>query len=396
MKNIVILESKNTPLSEQEIEYVERKGRGHPDSLIDGIVETASIELSKYYLNKFDIILHHNVDKGLIIGGESDAVFGKGIIIRPIEIILAGRATSLFENIKIPIEEIVIKSTRDYLKKNTRFLDIDTEVIINSKIYPGSSDLNNIFLRKSEVPLANDTSFGIGFAPLTETEELSLKIEQYLNSTDYKIKMPAVGEDIKVMSVRQDDEINITLAIAFIADLVNNIEDYITQKEKVQNDVLKLAKDLTGKKINIIINNGDSYELNNVYLTKSGLSCEAGDDGSVGRGNRINGLITPFRNMTLEAASGKNPVNHVGKIYNIMANEIAKDVVKLYPQIKECNVSIVSQIGRKINDPKNVRLEIIGENTEKIKSKVITICEEALNETKELTKNIILGKYHTF
>ncbi len=396
MKNIVILESKNTPLSEQEIEYVERKGRGHPDSLIDGIVETASIELSKYYLNKFDMILHHNVDKGLIIGGESDAVFGKGIIIRPIEIILAGRATSLFENIKIPIEEIVIKSTRDYLKKNTRFLDIDTEVIINSKIYPGSSDLNNIFLRKSEVPLANDTSFGIGFAPLTETEELSLKIEQYLNSTDYKIKMPAVGEDIKVMSVRQDDEINITLAIAFIADLVNNIEDYITQKEKVQNDVLKLAKDLTGKKINIIINNGDSYELNNVYLTKSGLSCEAGDDGSVGRGNRINGLITPFRNMTLEAASGKNPVNHVGKIYNIMANEIAKDVVKLYPQIKECNVSIVSQIGRKINDPKNVRLEIIGENTEKIKSKVITICEEALNETKELTKNIILGKYHTF
>ncbi|MEM3875582.1 MAG: methionine adenosyltransferase [Candidatus Micrarchaeaceae archaeon] len=396
MKNIVILESKNTPLSEQEIEYVERKGRGHPDSLIDGIVETASIELSKYYLNKFDIILHHNVDKGLIIGGESDAVFGKGIIIRPIEIILAGRATSLFENIKIPIEEIVIKSTRDYLKKNTRFLDIDTEVIINSKIYPGSSDLNNIFLRKSEVPLANDTSFGIGFAPLTETEELSLKIEQYLNSTDYKIKMPAVGEDIKVMSVRQDDEINITLAIAFIADLVNNIEDYITQKEKVQNDVLKLAKDLTGKKINIIINNGDSYELNNVYLTKSGLSCEAGDDGSVGRGNRINGLITPFRNMTLEAASGKNPVNHVGKIYNIMANEIAKDVVKLYPQIKECNVSIVSQIGRKINDPKNVRLEIIGENTEKIKSKVIAICEEALNETKELTKNIILGKYHTF
>lgn len=396
MKNIIILESKNVPLSKQEIEYVERKGKGHPDSLIDGIVETASIELSKYYLSKFDMILHHNVDKGLIIGGESDAVFGKGIIIRPIEIILAGRATSLFENIKIPIEEIVIKSTRDYLKKNTRFLDIDTEVIINSKIYPGSSDLNNIFLRKSEIPLANDTSFGIGFAPLTETEALSLKIEQYLNSTDYKIKMPAVGEDIKVMSVRQNNEINITLAIAFIAELVNNIEDYITQKEKVQNDILKLTKDLTDKKINITINNGDSYELNNVYLTKSGLSCEAGDDGSVGRGNRINGLITPFRNMTLEAASGKNPVNHVGKIYNIMANEIASDVVKLYPQIEECNVSIVSQIGRKINDPKNLRLEIIGEDIEKIKSKVIAICEETLNETKELTRNIILGKYHTF
>ena len=111
---------------------------------------------------------------------------------------------------------------------------------------------------------------------------------------------------------------------------------------------------------------GDSHEKNEVYLTKSGLSCESGDDGSVGRGNRINGIITPFRSMTLEAASGKNPVNHVGKIYSIMANKIAMDILKIYPDIDECNISIVSQIGRSISDPKNLKVEIIENACRKI------------------------------
>ena len=101
MKNITIMKSNKTPLYKQEIEYVERKGRGHPDSLIDGIVENASIELSKWYLDNFGIVLHHNVDKGLIVGGESKVEFGKGIITRPIEVIIAGRATSRFMNKKI-------------------------------------------------------------------------------------------------------------------------------------------------------------------------------------------------------------------------------------------------------------------------------------------------------
>ncbi len=396
MKNITIMKSNKTPLYKQEIEYVERKGRGHPDSLIDGIVENASIELSKWYLDNFGIVLHHNVDKGLIVGGESKVEFGKGIITRPIEVIIAGRATSRFMNKKIPVEDIIIDSTKKYLNENTRFLDIKKEVIIDTKLAQGSADLNNIFMRNKGTPLANDTSFGIGFAPFTETENLSLKLENYLNSKAYKSRMPAAGEDIKIMGVREKDEITITAAIAFVSKFVKDIDEYIGFKEKITKDMYAFAKKLTDKNLNIEINTGDLHEKGDVYITKSGLSCEAGDDGSVGRGNRINGIITPFRSMTLEAASGKNPVNHVGKIYSIMANKIASDISNLYPDIEECNVSIVSQIGRSISDPKNLKVELIGKDADKIKSKVLGICEEMLDSTKELTRDIIKGKYPTF
>ena len=58
-----------------------------------------------------------------------------------------------------------------------------------------------------------------------------------------------------------------------------------------------------------------------IYLTVTGLSAEQGDDGEVGRGNRVNGLITPSRAMSLEAAAGKNAVAHVGKLYNLWRTE---------------------------------------------------------------------------
>jgi len=64
-----------------------------------------------------------------------------------------------------------------------------------------------------------------------------------------------------------------------------------------------------------------------LYLTATGTSAEQGDDGQVGRGNRVNGLITPYRPMTLEAAAGKNPVSHVGKTYNIAARQICDKIV---------------------------------------------------------------------
>jgi S-adenosylmethionine synthetase len=38
-----------------------------------------------------------------------------------------------------------------------------------------------------------------------------------------------------------------------------------------------------------------------------------------GRGNRVGGLITPCRPMTLEAAAGKNAAMHVGKSYSIVS-----------------------------------------------------------------------------
>ncbi|OJI06639.1 S-adenosylmethionine synthase [Candidatus Micrarchaeum sp.] len=397
-KNIRVAEGFSTVVAEQPVEYVERKGLGHPDSLIDGIMESVSTGLSNAYIDSTGKILHHNVDKGLIIGGSSDVSFGNGSITKPIEVILAGRAARSYQDISIDVDGIAIKAAKDYLRAHTRFLDVEKEVLFQSKILKGSADLSEIFDRNTDVPLANDTSFGIGFAPFTKTEKLVLETERMLNSQEYKKIHPEVGEDVKVMGIRDMDDISLTVAIAFVSSKIQSAEDYQDKKEKVRNDIISFAKKLIGNDVEVTINNGDSKS-GKVYITKSGLSCEAGDDGSVGRGNRVNGLITPFRRMSLEAAAGKNPVNHIGKIYNVLAKEIANDIVTLYPQVKECNVSIVSQIGRKIDDPKHLDVKISTEKREEldnIRKKVNDIAEQSLENIGYLTHEIISGKHSMF
>ncbi len=397
-KNIRVAEGFSTVVAEQPVEYVERKGLGHPDSLIDGIMESVSTGLSNAYIDSTGKILHHNVDKGLIIGGSSDVSFGNGSITKPIEVILAGRAARSYQDISIDVDGIAIKAAKDYLRAHTRFLDVEKEALFQSKILKGSADLSEIFDRNTDVPLANDTSFGIGFAPFTKTEKLVLETERMLNSVEYKKSHPEVGEDVKVMGVRDMDDISLTVAIAFVSAKIQSAEDYQDKKDKVRDDIISFAKKSIGKDVEVTINNGDNKS-GKVYITKSGLSCEAGDDGSVGRGNRVNGLITPFRRMSLEAAAGKNPVNHIGKIYNVLAKEIANDIVALYPQVKECNVSIVSQIGRKIDDPKHLDVKISTEKREEldnIRKKVNDIAEQSLENIGYLTHEIISGKHSMF
>ncbi|HXQ67877.1 MAG TPA: methionine adenosyltransferase, partial [Alphaproteobacteria bacterium] len=47
------------------VEVVERKGLGHPDTLCDMLAEALSLSLSRFYRERFGLILHHNVDKVL-------------------------------------------------------------------------------------------------------------------------------------------------------------------------------------------------------------------------------------------------------------------------------------------------------------------------------------------
>ena len=399
MRQISVEEVSGGTIENKDVEFVERKGIGHPDSLIDGIVDRVSVELSKEYMKEAGIILHHNVDKGLIIGGSSNVTFGHGEITKKIEVIVTGRATEYFNGKRINVNDIAKEIAAKYLKEHTRFLDVENEVAIDSKIVRGSVDLTGLFMRGNGMPLANDTSFGVGFAPFSETEKLVLETEKYLNSKDYKQKMPAVGEDIKVMGLRYKNKISLTVAIAFIAEKVSNLDEYLKYKDEVSRDIIQFAKKITDKEVSVRINTGDSPERKEVYITKSGLSCESGDDGQVGRGNRVNGLITPFRHMSLEAAAGKNPVSHVGKIYNIMATEIANDIVNNYPQVRECNVAILSEIGRRIDEPSHTSISVAVENKsefENIKSKVHYIADSWLERIGEVTSDISLGKYSVF
>jgi S-adenosylmethionine synthetase len=334
-----------TPVPKQKIEIVERKGIGHPDSLIDAICEASSRVLSQYYMEKKGFICHHNLDKGLISSGSSNAVFGGGTIIETPDVIVSGQAT-VIQNID-DIKKLIYEEVDKYLDKSLRFADIlNPEIIV--KVHPGSADLVGLFERfkRGEMPLANDTSFGVGFAPMSELENTVYRIEQLLNSEKTKKKFPFLGEDIKVMGSRNNDQLNLTVAVAFVSQFVPSLEEYYNQKAKTKELIEKNIK--TERELNVNINAADSKDC--VYLTVTGTSCESGDAGQVGRGNRANGLITPCRTMSLEAVAGKNPISHVGKIYNLKAQEIANKISNIF-NVQEVQVQLLSEIGRPIDNP---------------------------------------------
>lgn len=338
-------------------ELVERKGRGHPDSLCDALAENLSIGLARFYLERFGAILHHNVDKALLLGGAARPGFGGGELVEPIEIILAGRATRHFRGVTVPVEELAVELSREWLGRNLRNIEPARDVRIVPRVRETSPDLAALFLRGAEsgVPLANDTSFGVGFAPLDRLERAVLAVERSLCAA-----APEIGDDIKILGVRSAERLELTVACAFVGRHVRDLADYRAKKDHVRLLAAAAAREAVGGEIEVEVNTADGDTAESVYLTVTGLSAEAGDDGQVGRGNRVNGLITPYRPMSLEAAAGKNPVSHTGKLYNLLAERIARALVGELQGVDEAYCYLLSQIGSPVSEPKlaDVRLRL--------------------------------------
>jgi len=393
-RNIEIEKINYTPIEKQNTELVERKGIGHPDSIADGIAETVSRALSKYYLENYGSILHHNTDECQIVGGQSAPKFGGGVVLEPAEVILVGRAVTDVNDERLPIRSTAIKAARDYMKKNFMYLNVDTDVTFDCKIGKGSVDLRGLY--ESKKLLANDTSFGIGYAPFSETEKIVLETAKMINGK-LKKKIKGIGEDIKVMAGRKKDVINLTIADAMVDSEIPDADHYISVKEELKNIVHDNALKYTDREVNVYVNTGDDIKRSIYYLTVTGLSMENGDDGSVGRGNRANGLITPNRPMSMEASAGKNPVTHVGKIYNILAFRIANEIVKLSSDINEAQVRLLSQIGKPIDKPEIASVQLImNGNINKVEKDVYSVVDEKLENITDVTKDIVNGKVSVF
>lgn len=400
-RNIIVEELVRTPIEMQEVELVERKGVGHPDSIADGIAEAVSRALSREYIRRYGIILHHNTDQVEVVGGRAYPRFGGGEVIKPIYILLSGRAVEFVDKEMFPVHEVAIKAAKDYLKKTVKHLDVNNYVVIDSRIGQGSVDLVGVFnkVKENPIPLSNDTSFGVGYAPLSETEKIVLETERLLNSEEFKKKWPAVGEDIKVMGLRKGEEIDLTIAAAIVDSEVQNPQEYMEVKEGIYNAIKELTSKYTNRDVNIYVNTADDPDKDIYYITVTGTSAEAGDDGSVGRGNRVNGLITPNRHMSMEAASGKNPVSHVGKIYNILANLIARDIAEEIEGVQEVYVRILSQIGKPIDEPLVASIQAIpkpGYKVEQFERQTHEIADEWLANITKIQKMILEDKINVF
>ncbi|MGI9423024.1 MAG: methionine adenosyltransferase [Hyphomicrobiaceae bacterium] len=335
------------------VEIVERKGVGHPDTICDALAEELSRNLCIYYREHFETVLHHNVDKVLLRGGSAEAGFGGGEVTEPIDIYLAGRATTNVGSDLVPVEQIAIEGSRNWLRQNLHALDAERHVRVHCLVRPGSVDLTGVFSRSDgrTTPLSNDTSIGVGFAPFSNLESLIMAAERHLTDHDRTDASPARGEDVKIMGVSSPRGIQLTVAAAMIGPKLEGSEDYERERATVASEVLQVAATLGLEGLAVDVNTADDPASGSYYLTVTGTSAESGDDGQVGRGNRVNGLITPYRPMTLEAAAGKNPVNHVGKLYSIVAQSLARLIVEHIKPVSSAECFLVSQIGKAITEP---------------------------------------------
>ena len=204
-RNIRVQSLDRQAVEDQEIEIVERKGIGHPDSICDGIAEAVSRALAQTYVDRFGTVLHYNTDETQLVAGDAAPAFGGGEVIEPIYVLLVGRATKFYEGESIPVDSIALEAARSYLRENLPNLDLETDVIVDVRLGEGSGDLQEVFSESGRsVPMANDTSFGVGHAPLTETERIVYNTERRLRE-EFQPDHPALGQDIKVMGKREDE-----------------------------------------------------------------------------------------------------------------------------------------------------------------------------------------------
>ena len=171
----LVLEPLQQPTADEHlIEIVERKGLGHPDSICDAVMERVAVELNRAYRSLLGRILHNNIDKGLLVAGQVERRFGGGVVLRPMRLLIGDRATFTVGGTSIPVVDIAVEAARGWVKEHLRFVDPERHITYEVVLAPGSEELGDIFAREGRVPEANDTSAGVGYAPLTPTERLVL------------------------------------------------------------------------------------------------------------------------------------------------------------------------------------------------------------------------------
>ncbi|MDI3390673.1 methionine adenosyltransferase [Streptomyces sp. B-S-A8] len=382
---------------------VERKGLGHPDTLADHLAERLSRAYSRYTVRHFGAVLHHNFDKLALLGGASEVRYGGGEMTSPVRVLVNGRAAPMCGGERIPVNEIVETEIRAFFAERLPEVSDHLDIVFNitSNSSPGAvltgdevPDRTRWFnprsvddLRERRVRLSNDTSLGTGWAPENAFESFVRElVDHFSGDSDFTRAHCWCGSDVKLMGYWDGEQADVVLCVPQKSRHVACRAEYIRNTETVLAECYHMAAlRLPGAKVSFRLNARDVPEKDELYLTHTGSSIESGDEGVVGRGNRVNGLITPLRPMNLEGANGKNPVYHVGKLYNIAAQRLAN---RLYEATGEhAEVHLVSTTGQRLDQPWRILVRLSSSDVEI--DKVQALITEALDEFPALTDELV-------
>ena len=351
-RQTVIVEAlRATPVADRRIELVERKGIGHPDTICDSLVEAISVALNAMYLERLGAIPHYNIDKAMLVAGQCAKGFGWGEVKRPVELIVGDRATLTVDGARLPVEETACAAVDAWVRTHLPHLRAGRDLVTRSVLAAGSEELRSIFKSGGGIA-SNDTAGASGYAPLSPTEELVLDIEGFLNSPEFKCRFPDTGQDVKVLAVRDGEKLGLTVAMPLLSLTTASERAYFARKADVLDALSRRFKAAAFELdwgLNCLDREGAGTE--GVYLTLTGTSAEDADSGQVGRGNRVNGLIAFQRPTGGEAAPGKNPVAHVGKVYSVLSHRLARLIHASCPALREVYVHLSARIGEPVDRP---------------------------------------------
>lgn len=383
---------------ELDIEIVERKGLGHPDTICDLVMERISQVLSQSYLKHYGRILHHNCDKGLLVAGKVERCYGGGHVIEPMRLVIGDRATLVKE---FDVSELAVDTAKLWFRENLPEVDPMRHLSYQAELKGGSDELTRIFRAEAVATVANDTSAAVGYAPLTETEGVVLEAEQFLNGLQFKRDYPDSGKDVKIMGIRKGSKLRLTVAMPLLDKYISNEAAYFQRKEEMSQALTSWLCSRCNRigevtvKMNTLDHAGSG--LSGMYLSVLGTSAEDADSGEVGRGNQVNGIIALNRPRGSEAAAGKNPVSHVGKIYSVLTHVVAAQIYRAIPGVRQAVVWLCSRIGAPISQPQvaAVQVALDGHTTlPDIEGAIREIVIQALERLPEFCRALTAGKYN--
>ncbi|MGC2997205.1 methionine adenosyltransferase [Streptomyces sp. G35A] len=316
-------------------ELVERKGVGHPDTMCDAIAERMSRYYAQYCLDQFGGVAHHWFDKVTLYGGGADIDYGRGELTRPYRVKVFGKGAFRVGSAEIPLRDLMFRAAADVLAEVTTGFDATRHLVVElgvvdhqgsgrgvSRYQPASPD--DLVPLHAPGLVSNDTNLLHGYAPLSRLETAVMGLENLVNGSDFKTRHADTGWDVKVFGSRRGDTFSLVVNMPFLAAGIESLDHYWARKAVIQKELEEYTRSLGLDDFTMLMNATDRN--GRPYLTALGSVADTGDVGVVGRGNRVNGLITPMRPMSIEAPAGKNPLDHTGKIYNVMAMRLARQV----------------------------------------------------------------------